>query len=298
MQLFYFFALLVGYVVVTWLLFAGIEKAVRRIWPAAPHHFFPAAIMFSVSAAWPFLLLLVSQSIYVASCNLGNAGAHVYEDFRVDAFVHRSYDRVLPWIENASFIENCSADCSKKWRTYDRVFEGNQPWSEALKGGAVLEGTWRLVDSKIASQRHTQMWVADSNAKECVATTRDSSWCIAAKEIDKISAQFVLQDAPFLESTGYESERIESTREWRWFAVEKHQQHLVRDGTVVARYVWYAWHLFPNSMLRSYESCPANTSWRLENDGRSTYWNMATTEDGLKLFWTKVLNPNGVKKTE
>lgn len=239
-----------------------------------------AGIAFTL--AWPVWFYFGNKAMFYVSCSIGNPGAHIYESVRVDALSHSGGGDFAPqWPLGNEFLRDCGKECFSKLNDTYSVFSYYKPWSAIRDSSVAVEMEWMVGPLDRFERRYARMWIAPAGSANCVAALAElekdresKKRCIAAKEISAISTKFALLDAPFIESvetTGGPRPRPTS-KEWRWFGVEKHQHQLVRSGTPVARYVWYKKNLIPNSMFTSIETCPANAHGDLRGGGVRSFW--------------------------
>ena len=234
----------------------------------------------------PIWLYYVTGAFYQTACAIGNSGIHINEPFRVDAFTFER--RVYPqrsyygqWTAGPEFIARCDAKCANELAGAHGPFSYHWPWSVVRKGGIAIENTWELLPQHGQLVKHARLWVTSAGSAECLTTLYESgkptSLCIAGKEIESISARYVVSAWPFTRKPHRLDPEGPSSIEWSFLWVQKHQHRLLKDGKAVARYVWYEKLYMNNDYLFRRESCPHEI------------------EDGPRAFWTTVLDPKGAQ---
>lgn len=236
------------------------------------------------SMAWPIWFYFGNKMFFELACKLGNPGAFVYEPFRVDVFTVANRDRYeQSWNGGPEFLKKCDLKCYEELNRHDGLLSYYQPWSVVRDGGLSVEGTWEVRSSIGSVLKHARLWVVPSGSADCIAALHNSDKCIAGKEIEKTSAHFVVSVKPFLQPVDYGGDEHlprPNSMEWRWFGVEKHQQHLLKNDKLVASYAWYVQNLIPNSMFTSISICPSTSK-----DDAAIY--------GQRDFWKKIMAPQG-----
>lgn len=240
--------------------------------------------------AWPIWMYFGNNGFFNTACAIGNPGIYIYEPIQIDVFTvsnRNAYEQ--SWNGDSQFFQKCESKCREELNRSDSLLSYHQPWSAIREGGQSVEGTWTIrLAANNSISKHARLWVVPANSPECIATLHntDNKRCIAGREIDRISARFVASVSPFFQPVQYGDgmHLRPSSMEWRWFGVEKHQHHLLKDGKLVARYVWYVRNLIPNSMFTSISICPPQS-----RDG--------VASEGPGAFWKAVLNPQGAQTT-
>lgn len=279
------FAVVVGYFVAGSIILAVIGYFVPRNSSGRK-----TALVFGIALfvmAWPVWIPLGTKILFETSCRFGNGGMHSIQPFQIDTFTFgkRSDLARLKWEGKSEFISSCDEYCIKE---LNRLFSKSTPWSAIRDTGTALEESWSYRDapSKITSRlRHGRFWVAPSESQNCLAVLTDeknnaiAGKCIAGYEIPTISAPFVVEFFPFTQPVDFGSsggwKLMPSSMEWKWFSVSKHQSQLLRNGELVANYVWYDWNLIPYFGLAG--NCP--------NESTPTH---RTHLNHDEMFWRKL----------
>ena len=238
--------------------------------------------------AWPVWVTLGSKALFETACHFGNGGMHRTKPFQIDTFTfgNRSagyYYARREWKGKNDFLSSCDEYCVKE---LNYIFSESNPWFAIRDTGMAIEESWLFQDSPNRTPerlRHGRLWVTASGSSDCIAaltsakTNSATEKCIAGKEIPTISAPFVVEIYPFKQPVHYGSsggwKKMPSSMEWKWFSVSKHQSQLLRNGELVANYVWYDWDFLPFFGLRG--SCPDES---------------IPTHVGDRIFWQKLFS--------
>ena len=235
----------------------------------------------------PVWLWYGHKALYHAACALDHPGTRILEPFKVEALTIENQGSEVTYWEPPWFLMECGSQCVRDLNTFP--FGTNSGWSGVVRNGVPLEQGWYLRWGKV--RKWARLWIAPAGSAECIAPLKPEpgehgpARCIAAREITAPSTGFRAVSEPFRYLAYYEGGRTQrnpTSQQWRWFGLERHQHQLLRDGRVVARYVWYVSSPFSDLLSVPIETCPVHAeSW--------------LPGKGLRAFWDRVLDPKGVK---
>ena len=250
-----------------------------------------------VALLWPIWLPIGTNQLFKGFCKFGDGGFHDTEPYTLNAIsIYRNpeywtyYYQIQEWSGNRDFIRDCG---NNKCSQLNYLFRASQTWPEMRNKRISLEERWYLKRSPGVSDNSTRhivagrFWLDKTGADKCLIPLQDyeTSICIAGEEQAGSGTSFAVAMEPYLKEKDPMNPKtlFATSVEWKFLSVAKHQYHLMRGNSVVARYIWFEWDYFPFFGLN--DSCPSQGQWKSEESQKEFFWKKILVNTPLNDFF-------------
>ncbi|MBU0620779.1 MAG: hypothetical protein KJ795_02925 [Gammaproteobacteria bacterium] len=149
---------------------------------------------------------------------------------------NREYVNYFGAPEIGSSISLCNSSCQYQIGAYFSQrhidYFGSIP-------GFKIERKWKRGDDD-TSNRYIQLWLENSGSSNCIVQQGNNK-CIAGSIVESPESHYEFIDRPFRECSDGKKKCWDTPNAWKHFDVVRSENHVKKDGRLVARVVAFKW---------------------------------------------------------